>query len=103
MRGYATIAGKPPSRLGLRGKRPVGLDHFIQRQRVLALWRDILRSTAGISDVATRNEMRRFARTEFEQHRLVDDLSHIRYLISSGKTQFDNMKSTLINSGLYRS
>jgi hypothetical protein len=26
--------------------------------------------------------MRRFARAEFEQHKHVDDLGHIRYLIS---------------------
>ena len=80
-RGYATV-GQAPSRLRLRGKTPLDLDHFLQRQRALALWRDILRSTASISDVATRNDMRQFARAEFEQHRDVTDLGHIRYLIS---------------------
>jgi hypothetical protein len=80
-RGYATV-GQPPSRLRLRGKAPLGLDHFIQRQRALALWRDIVRSTASIPDAATRNDMRQFARTEFEQHKHVTDLGHIRYLIS---------------------
>lgn len=93
LRRYATVASKPLSRLGARGKSPVSLDHvrdicmciranrngltsmqFIQRQRVLALWRDIVRSTANIPDEAARKDMRQFARSEFEQHRRVTDL-----------------------------
>ncbi|KAF2242652.1 hypothetical protein BU26DRAFT_129895 [Trematosphaeria pertusa] len=98
--GYATIARRP-SALRMRGKTPLGLDHFIQRQRALALWRDILRSTASISDMSTRKDMRQFARAEFEHHKHATDISHIRYLISqTGRTQFDSMKSSLINSGL---
>lgn len=100
LRRYATVASKPLSRLGARGKSPVSLDHFIQRQRVLALWRDIVRSTANIPDEAARKDMRQFARSEFEQHRRVTDLGHIRYLVSHGKTQFQAMKDTLINSGI---
>ncbi|KAI4659819.1 uncharacterized protein J4E79_006355 [Alternaria viburni] len=100
LRAYATVASKPPSRLRARGKAPVGLDHFIQRQRALALWRDIVRSTASIPDAGARRDMRRFARSEFDQHRSVTDLGHIRYLISHGKTQFQTIKATLINAGL---
>ncbi|OAL06462.1 hypothetical protein IQ06DRAFT_334 [Phaeosphaeriaceae sp. SRC1lsM3a] len=119
LRRYATIASKPPSRLRERGKSPVGLDHvwlscpsitlressltvpqFIQRQRALALWREIVRSTANITEESARKDMRQFARAEFEQHRFVNDLGHIRYLISYGKTQFQTMKVTLINSGI---
>jgi hypothetical protein len=36
--------------------------------------------------------MRAFARAEFEQHRDVQDVGHIRYLISMGRTQFDSMR-----------
>ncbi|KAF2854482.1 hypothetical protein T440DRAFT_514392 [Plenodomus tracheiphilus IPT5] len=100
LRRYATIANKPPSRLKARGKTPVGLDHFIQRQRALALWREIVRSTSNIPDAGARKDMRLFARSEFEQHKQVTDLGHIRYLISYGKTQFQTMKGTLINSGV---
>ncbi|KAF2652544.1 hypothetical protein K491DRAFT_604679, partial [Lophiostoma macrostomum CBS 122681] len=73
---------------------------FMQRQRALALWRDIIRSTAAISDPATGKDMRQFARAEFEQHRHVTDLAHIRFLVSSGKTQLDTMKASLLNSGI---
>ncbi|ORY11410.1 hypothetical protein BCR34DRAFT_326138 [Clohesyomyces aquaticus] len=100
MRRYATLATRTHSLLHRRGKSPLGLDHFVQRQRALALWREILRSTAGISDTSTRTDMRQFARAEFERHKNVTDLGHIRYLISTGKAQFGTMKGTLINSGL---
>jgi hypothetical protein len=91
LRRYATVASKPPSRLRARGKSPVGLDHvctsnahstpaqltvvqFIQRQRALVLWREIVRSTANIPDKGARQDMRQFAKSEFEQHRNVTDL-----------------------------
>ncbi|KAJ4987832.1 complex 1 protein [Stagonosporopsis vannaccii] len=99
-RTYATIATKPPSRLQARGKNPLGLDRFIERQKVISLWRDIVRSTNNIPDAATRADMRHFARAEFKQHRHITDLDHIRYLLSTGKTQYQTMKGTLINSGV---
>jgi hypothetical protein len=77
----------------LRKKGPtLGLDHFLQRSKTLGLWREIMRAVYHIPPSSTREEMRQFARSEFEQHRHVTDLQHIRYLVSSGKTQFDAMK-----------
>lgn len=78
-----------PSRLG---KPILDLDHFLQRQRVIALWREIVRAIYKIPASATRIEMRDFAREEFERNRHVTELTQIRYLISTGKTQFDSMK-----------
>ncbi|OCL12702.1 hypothetical protein AOQ84DRAFT_284626 [Glonium stellatum] len=97
IRSYATAAARRSFRL--KGP-PLGLDHFIQRKRALALWRDIVRTIAAIPDQVTRNEMRQFARGEFEKHRDVNDIGHIRYLISSGKTEFDAIRSSLINANL---
>ncbi|OCK96710.1 uncharacterized protein K441DRAFT_632272 [Cenococcum geophilum 1.58] len=98
IRNYATAAAKRPSRL----KRPLGLDHFIQGKRAIALWRDIVRTTAAVPDLSTRDEMRQFARREFEKHRDVTDISHIRYLISAGKTEFDAVRSSLINANILK-
>jgi len=66
----------------------VSLDHFLQRTRVLALWREILRTTRRIPDPATRAEMRQLAREEFERYRGVGDITQIRYLLSTGRTQW---------------
>ncbi|KOS19589.1 LYR motif-containing protein 2 [Escovopsis weberi] len=83
-RGYAT---RPGPRLNA-----LSLDHFLQRARVLALYRTILRSTGHIKDPALKAETRKYARDEFERHRNVKDLSHIRYLLSTGKTEWDSME-----------
>ncbi|KAK7983249.1 Nop10 family nucleolar RNA-binding protein [Apiospora arundinis] len=85
-RSYATEA--PRSRLGAT----LSLDHFLQRTKVLALYRTILRGTGHIKDATTKAETRSFARAEFERHRGVTDLGHIRYLLSTGKTEWETME-----------
>ncbi|KAF3762075.1 hypothetical protein M406DRAFT_244156, partial [Cryphonectria parasitica EP155] len=70
----------------------LSLDHFLQRARVLSFYRTILRGTRKISDPTVRDETRLFARHEIERHRNVQDIQHIRYLLSTGKTQWDSME-----------
>ncbi|QVM10152.1 hypothetical protein D8B26_004814 [Coccidioides posadasii str. Silveira] len=91
MRGasFLSAAVARPSRLR---KPAVSLEHFIQRQRALKLWRDIVRGINKIPPSTTRDELRVFARQEFERNKNVRDLAHIRYLISTGKTEFDAMR-----------
>ncbi|KAI6797244.1 hypothetical protein KC361_g4003 [Hortaea werneckii] len=86
---YATIS----SGKDLKGKQFLTLEHFVQRGRALSLWRNIVRAIRKIppSD-STRQELHTFARGEFERNKYIHDLGHIRYLISTGKTQFDSMK-----------
>jgi hypothetical protein len=69
----------------------MSLDHFLQRQRVMSLWREVVRATNKINQEDTRLEMRNFAREEFERYRNIDDLEHIRYLVSTGKEQLKSM------------
>lgn len=40
----------------------------------------------------TREEMRVFAREEFERHREVEDLRKIRYLLSAGQAEMDRIR-----------
>ncbi|KAJ5096053.1 hypothetical protein NUU61_005409 [Penicillium alfredii] len=83
------VARSQPPRL----KKPaVSLDHFIQRQRVLAFWREIVRALNKIPPSSTRTELHSYARQEFERHREVTDLQHIRYLLSTGKSEFETMR-----------
>ncbi|KAM0335514.1 hypothetical protein ACHAQA_000562 [Verticillium albo-atrum] len=86
VRSYSTKA-PPKTRL----KKTLSLDHFLQRGRVLSLYRTILRGTAHIADPSTKAESRRYARGEFERHRDVTDIGHIRYLLSTGKVEWDSM------------
>ncbi|MCJ1402780.1 hypothetical protein MMC11_006001 [Xylographa trunciseda] len=89
-RAYATILPRAPSRLPR--KAFLDLDHFLQRQRVLALYRSIVRATNKIPVSSTRQEMKSFARDEFERNKAVEDLTHVRYLVSMGKDQFKTMQ-----------
>ncbi|RMZ80722.1 hypothetical protein DV738_g2598, partial [Chaetothyriales sp. CBS 135597] len=66
----------------------LSLEHFIQRQRVLSLWRTIVRSIYK-TPKDRRPELLAYAKGEFARHKHVTDLSQIRYLISTGKTEFD--------------
>ncbi|KAL1961016.1 hypothetical protein VTO42DRAFT_4904 [Malbranchea cinnamomea] len=84
-------AAKPPTRSRLQ-KPAISLDQFIQRQRAIGLWREIVRATQKVSNPTTRKELRDYARQEFERNRHVSDLAHIRYLISTGKTEFNAMR-----------
>ena len=101
LRGHASLvkicsSRSPASSLSKkktgRVSAALSLDRFLQRQRVLSLWREILRATNQIQSKNTRCEMRNFAREEFERHRLVEDLTQIRYLVSTGREQKNTMQ-----------
>ncbi|KAJ5408984.1 hypothetical protein N7509_002867 [Penicillium cosmopolitanum] len=77
----AAVSRRPASKL----RNPaVSLDHFIQRQRTLTFWREIVRALHKIPPSSTRDELHSYARQEFERHREVSDLT--------GKAEFDTMK-----------
>ncbi|CZR56081.1 uncharacterized protein PAC_05969 [Phialocephala subalpina] len=87
-RSYASQAKPRPRRLN----QTISLDHFLQRGRALALWRTIVRGCRRISDPNTKEETLRFARDEFKRNKGVTDITQIRYLISTGKTQWETME-----------
>jgi hypothetical protein len=75
-----------------RASKPtLSLEHFLQRQRAISLWRSIVRALYKIPK-AHRDEPMQYARHEFARHKNVTDLTQIRYLISTGKTDFDGMQ-----------
>ncbi|KAI6247136.1 hypothetical protein HI914_04707 [Erysiphe necator] len=62
---------------------------FILRAKVLSLYRMILRSSSCISKVEQRREVTKYVRNEFERNREVSDLMRIRYLVSTGKAEWE--------------
>ena len=87
---FATARTSPPA---ARQRRFPTLAQFLLRSRVLALYRSIVRATNRIPpSSSTRAEMKKFAREEFDRHRGVADASKIRYLLSTGKTEFERMQ-----------
>ncbi|KEY65123.1 hypothetical protein S7711_04213 [Stachybotrys chartarum IBT 7711] len=85
-RGYAT------HRAASKLDAALSLDQFIQRGRVISFYRTVMRGINRIGDAQTRAESRRYARDEFERHRHVKDVAHIRYLLSTGKTEWESME-----------
>lgn len=84
---YST-ASKPRRRLD----NILSLDHFLQRKKAISLWRTIIRDCRRIADQGSRKETLGFVRQEFERNKEVKDLAQIRYLISTGKTQWEGME-----------
>ncbi|KAI5844555.1 hypothetical protein DFP73DRAFT_59294 [Morchella snyderi] len=74
------------------GNKVPSLKHFIQRARVLALWRDILRALKRVNDPVTKSELYDYARQEILRNKNIDDIIHIRYLISTGRKEFETME-----------
>ncbi|KAK6508495.1 hypothetical protein TWF506_010583 [Arthrobotrys conoides] len=68
---------------------------WIQRSRVLALWREILRTVRHIEDPATREEMRSWARHEFKRNKNVEEMTQIRYLISQGRHEMETISQSI--------
>jgi Complex 1 protein (LYR family) len=84
-------ARAPPARRPSPKPAALSLEHFLQRQRVLSLWRTIVRALHKIP-LPHRREPLQYARHEFERHKTVSDLAQIRYLVSTGKTEFEGMQ-----------
>ncbi|KAF3402270.1 hypothetical protein DPV78_004300 [Talaromyces pinophilus] len=88
---------------GSRLRKPaLSLDQFIQRQRVLSFWREIMRAVystslpklSSLDEVrwavkippsATRTELRDYARNEFNRNRGVEDVVRISSLSLRGE------------------
>lgn len=80
-----------------RQKRLPTLAQFLLRNRVISLYRSIVRATNQIPpSSSTRAEMKKFARDGFEQHREVTEETKIRYLVSTGKTEFEKMERYIL-------
>ena len=86
-RTYATTKSRPSR---LQNKPRLSLNHFLLRQRVLAQYRTIIRACRKIPE-PMRDEMRQYARGEFERQRGLEDMRSIRYLLSTGKAEFDRL------------
>jgi len=71
---------------------PLTLAHFIQRQRVLALYRQIVRGVRRGAPQQQQQQQRAaalaYARAEFARNRHVRDVDHIRYLVAAGEAEW---------------
>ena len=98
-RKYATATPRssrlPPAK---QKSSPLSLSHFLLRQRAISLYRTIIRACHKIPP-PTREEMKKYAREEFERHKAVEDERKIRYLLSTGKTEFERLGKQVSGMG----
>lgn len=86
---------RPPKQTAFsKSKRPppLSLEHFLLRSRVLTLYRTILRAIYRIPDKDARRDPVNHAKNEFARNKNVRETAQIRYLVSTGKAEWDGMR-----------
>lgn len=75
----------------------LSLHHFVQRSRVLSLYRSIIRLTQGQCTLsqAQRKEILEHASTEFRNMRHISDMQHIKQLIAEGSRKKQQLESMI--------
>ncbi|KAG9463671.1 LYR motif-containing protein 2 [Eleutherodactylus coqui] len=77
----------PPGALTLR--------QFLVRQRVLGLYRRILRAVRQIPEPADRTYMRDWAREEFRRNKATSDEIAVQMMITQGERQVQELERAL--------
>ena len=75
-----------------RREPPLSLEHFLLRSRVLNLYRTIVRAIYQIPDKDARKDPISHAKGEFSRNKNVRETDKIRYLVSTGKAEWDGMR-----------
>lgn len=70
----------------------LSLERFLLRARVLKLYRTIIRAIYQIPDRTARKDPVAHAKGEFARNRNVQESEQIRYLVSTGKAEWEGMR-----------
>lgn len=76
----------------LQSAEPLSLERFLLRSRVLKLYRTILRAIYQIPNKDARKDPVSHAKGEFARNRNIQESEQIRYLVSTGKAEWDGMR-----------
>ncbi|KAL4649044.1 LYR motif-containing protein 2 [Arapaima gigas] len=77
----------PPSALSLK--------QFLQRQRVLAVYRRILRTIGQVPDEADRRYLRDWARDEFRRNKEASNPDVVRMMITQANMHLEELQKSL--------
>ncbi|XP_043923103.1 LYR motif-containing protein 2 [Protopterus annectens] len=73
----------------------VTFKQFLQRQKVLSLYRDILRTVREVQNESDRQYLKSWAREEFRRNKDAKEEDVIRMMITQGNLQLQELKKTL--------
>ncbi|XP_028295982.1 LYR motif-containing protein 2 [Gouania willdenowi] len=90
-RSEMPVSRLPPTALSFK--------QFLQRQRILGLYRDMLRTIRKVPDEADRKYLRNWARDEFQKNKSATDQDAIRMMITQAKNHLEALQKSLALAG----
>ncbi|KAL7872373.1 hypothetical protein SRHO_G00073560 [Serrasalmus rhombeus] len=73
----------------------LNLKQFLQRQRVLGLYRSMLRTIRQVPDEADRKYLRDWAREEFKRNKEATNQDAIRMMITQANNHLEELRRSL--------
>ncbi|XP_053699906.1 LYR motif-containing protein 2 [Synchiropus splendidus] len=71
------------------------LKQFLQRQKVLGIYRSMLRAIQQVPEEADRKYLRDWARDEFKRNRGATDQDAVRMMITQAKNHLEELQKSL--------
>ncbi|XP_053192484.1 LYR motif-containing protein 2 [Scomber japonicus] len=75
------------------------LKQFLQRQRVLGIYRNMLRTIRKVPDETDRKYLRDWARDEFKRNKTATDQDAIRMMITQANNHLEELQTSLALAG----
>ncbi|XP_034435544.1 LYR motif-containing protein 2 [Hippoglossus hippoglossus] len=73
----------------------LSLKQFLQRQKVLGIYRNMLRTIKQVPDEADRKYLRDWARDEFKRNRNATEQDAIRMMITQATNHLEELQTSL--------
>ncbi|XP_039980759.1 LYR motif-containing protein 2 [Xiphias gladius] len=73
----------------------LSLKQFLQRQKVLGIYRHMLRTIQQVPDEADRKYLRDWARDEFKRNKNATDQDAIRMMITQANNHLEELQKSL--------
>ncbi|XP_053301615.1 LYR motif-containing protein 2 [Pleuronectes platessa] len=80
----------------------LSLKQFLQRQKVLGIYRNMLRTIKKVPDEADRKYLRDWARDEFKRNRNATEQDAIRMMITQANKHLEELQGSLALATLIR-
>ncbi|KAJ2455785.1 hypothetical protein EV183_000633 [Coemansia sp. RSA 2336] len=78
-------------------KPPLSFQQFIQRGKVIGMYRKYMRLTKRIADTSARRETRQWIRSDFERYKHETDPKRIDVLLAQASRQYKEMESGIFS------
>ncbi|XP_023270672.1 LYR motif-containing protein 2 [Seriola lalandi dorsalis] len=73
----------------------LSLKQFLQRQRILGIYRNMLRTIRQVPDEADRKYLRDWARDEFKRNKSATDQDAIRMMVTQANNHLEELQKSL--------